>query len=240
MKKIHYCATVVACVLSLCGCSPGPDLVPAPSPVSQLSVVYACSPALPVLTGSVLVYDTSRILFGTQPDGADIAAATGNVASGKNVKLSFCVGTAAQNSVLYTNTFDMVADSNYAMFFGGPASNPSTLFVQNDMTAPPSGMAKVRFVILSSDTNRFNVFLGSVKIDSGLTYQSVSPFIEVPADSLASCSFSNASNPAAAVATASFLLGSGGICIVVLSGNYGSDNFFWTTKIVSLNPGVVL
>jgi hypothetical protein len=156
------------------------------------------------------------------------------------VNLTFKTGNGSANSVLYAGNFKLVADSNYSIFFGGPASNPCNLFIGNDMSAPAQGMAKVRFVILSSDSNKFDCYYHNIKLDSGLVYQSVTPFFQVPADSVANFTFVNAASPAVQVSTGTFLLGSGGICTIVIGGNNGVENFWLTSRIVMLNSKVVL
>ena len=238
MKKLSSLYTIIIPVLLFSGCLPSPRLVPAASPTAQLSVVYACAPVLPY-SSTVVVYDTSRFLFSAQND-ASVLNGTGGVPAGSNVNLTFKTGNGSVNNILYTNGFNLVANNNYSMFFGGPVTNPCQLFIQNDLTAPASGMARVRFVNLSSDTSSFNVFYGSVKVASGLTYQSVSPVFEVPADSMASFTFVNAAIPAITIPTGTFLLGSGGICIIVLAGNNGVQNFSLCSKIISLNSKVIL
>jgi len=213
---------------------------PSPAPVvagnSPLWVVYACTPTL---SAPLFIFENGQGIFGTGC-GFPINYAEDGTPSGNNAKLTIYRSDPSLDTVFYTGTYNLLTDTSYSLFFGGPAANPCRLFMENDMSAPAAGMAKVRFVNLSSDGFSFNCFINSVKIDSSLTYQVATPFLQCTPDSLASLIFTDALNPAVTVKTDSTTLLSGGIYTIILAGNYGASNFGLTTQVIWMNPKVKL
>jgi len=78
----------------------------------------------------------------------------------------------------------MVAGSYYSVFAGGSITQPVLVFSADDRTAPATGMAKVRFVNLCPDNLTTSCYIGTVKVDSNVAYQTVTPFIQVAAGTI--------------------------------------------------------
>jgi hypothetical protein len=57
----------------------------------------------------------------------------------------------------------------------------SILVINDNLTAPASGKAKVRFVNLSVDNLNMSFFVGTPKLDSNVAYNGFTPFREVNA-----------------------------------------------------------
>lgn len=84
------------------------------------------------------------------------------------------------NAVLASATADLVKDKNYSIFFAGAVAAADVVIVGDDLTAPPAGKAKVRFVNLSTDNTKVDFKLKEGgKLATGADYKSVSNFLEV-------------------------------------------------------------
>ncbi len=104
-----------------------------------------------------------------------------------------------------TATGSVVFESgkNYTVYFGGSASSSSTTYSEDDMSAPPSGKAKVRFINLSSAAATAVDFgvTGSTKIVSGLAYQTASAYQTVDANTSFSFYLAGSSTAALTIPT---------------------------------------
>lgn len=102
-----------------------------------------------------------------------------NVASG--AKVSFMVNGGAQ---LSAGSADLAASAFYTAFAGGYVQSPSFLITTDDLSAPATGKAKVRFVNLCADNlNTASCYVGTVKLDSNIGYLHYTPFYSVTATS---------------------------------------------------------
>ena len=98
--------------------------------------------------------------------------------SADNVNFYLSDGTPLSSG---TPTFS--ANGNYSIFVGGIITGPSFVVVSDDLAAPSSGKAKVRFVNLSSDNfnESFYVGVGTAALDSNIGYTVATPFHEITA-----------------------------------------------------------
>ncbi len=81
-------------------------------------------------------------------------------------------------------TTQSLAQSGHYSFFGiGNVTAPEILFATDDLTAPSSGKAKVRFANLCVDNMLVDCYVGTPKIASAIPYKTITPFSEVDAGS---------------------------------------------------------
>lgn len=94
-----------------------------------------------------------------------------------SVNLAFTVS--GINSSLASGTANVTANNRYSAFAGGLLTDPHFVFTQDDITAPPSGNAKIRFVNLCPDNAHFTVNVGTMPVDSGVAAYTVTSFHNV-------------------------------------------------------------
>lgn len=102
---------------------------------------------------------------------------------GSNRKAEFrTAGTGSVNA-----SFNMTVENNkfYTVYLTGSGSSTSSVSTEDDMTLPPSGKAKIRFVHLSqAAATTIDIGVNSAtKIVSGLAYKAASAYSVVDANS---------------------------------------------------------
>ncbi len=80
-----------------------------------------------------------------------------------------------------TGQFD--ANANYTYFLVGQKGSLGLVAVTDDLAAPASGKAKIRFVNAAINANSANLNLGSTTVASNIAFRGVSSSIEVNAGS---------------------------------------------------------
>lgn len=83
--------------------------------------------------------------------------------------------------VASTGQFD--ATASYTYFLVGQSGSLNLFSVTDDLNAPASGKAKIRFVNAASNVNSANLNLGSSTVFSGIVFKGVSAPVEVNAGS---------------------------------------------------------
>src|SRR5690606_20994123 len=110
-----------------------------------------------------------------------------NIRSGASVKVGFV--RASSQGEIASKTENFTTGSSYSIFAvgNGTTNSPSAVVVvSDDLTAPATGMAKVRFANLSAEPDFVMSGVvsgtnGSIKLDSNITTNKVTPFREVAA-----------------------------------------------------------
>ncbi len=102
-----------------------------------------------------------------------------NITSGASSISFFVTGL----SELVSGSATTVTNSSYTAFAGGSITAPSFVFATDDLAAPASGMAKVRFVNLCPDGLNTSCYVGPAKIDSNVGYKTCTPFYQVAVSS---------------------------------------------------------
>lgn len=112
-----------------------------------------------------------------------------NLRAGSNVKLTF-FNPANPGLDSFAIFQGITTNKNYSVFLaGGNAASKSVVFVEDDLSAPTSGMAKIRFVNLSPDPGFDNLTAvltntattNVLALDSNISFKEVTPFFQVPA-----------------------------------------------------------
>ena len=157
-----------------------------------------------------------------------------NVAAGTSVAVNFFLtnlGTPLCNS-----TGSLTAGTHYSIFAGGIVTGPTFLVTTDDLTAPASGSAKVRFVNLSSDNLNESFYISSQKLDSNVAESNVTPFFQVTATTGAAVLVQDPANPTKLAQLSSQPFLAGKIYTIMLSGtSTGSGSSVLTLTVISNN-----
>src|SRR5690606_29362667 len=84
-------------------------------------------------------------------------------------------------SVFQSTTQNLVANNSYSIFAGGGANSKILIVENDDLSAPASGKAKVRFVNLSPDNINGKAYISLNLVDSNLTSGTAGNFHEITA-----------------------------------------------------------
>ena len=173
MKNTLFSILSLAIIAFAASCSK-----PKSSPATTASVmfVHGCASgttnvSLDAEIGGVKVNGATSLSFLSKSGYEQVTAGSG-------INLSFFVSGLSQ---LTNQTVSMTVNNHYSAFAGGSITSPGICYTTDDLTAPTSGMAKVRFVNLSPDNLNTNCYLGTVKVDSNIGYLACSSFHNVAA-----------------------------------------------------------
>ncbi len=204
MKLINTFAAVVvsaAFVLSFAACS-GDTVIPAPAPSANIAVVHASpnGPAVELRLDDNLLYSVAGSgLVGIPYLGSTFAATTSagylNIAAGKRNFKVFGTTTAAtiatqvaadRKPVINADvTFD--ADKYYSIFASDSVSKLTPIIVEDDISLPATGKAKVRFAHMAVGAPNVDIAVKTVGnlLFTNRTFKSVSDFISVDPGTIA-------------------------------------------------------
>lgn len=201
-----------AILLLLGACSKKNDSTPT---TARVSFTNAClnSTGLDATVNSAKVSNGTNIVFLKSSGYQDVTAGT--------VKAGFAFNTTAQ--LVKDTSVTLAVQNNYSVFVGGNITSPFILFTTDDLTAPASGMAKVRFVNLSTDALNEDVYVGSQKVSSAVTYKGITAFSSVTAGSNIKIIVTDPNNVPANI-DITLALNSGKIYTVVLTGVLGGSS----------------
>lgn len=169
MKKIFCSALVLVTILAFSACKKKDTT---PPNTAKVMFVNGCAGTsnLDVTANGTKIGGASNLPFlrnsGYQP-----------VTAGSNIAIA--VALTAMGTPLTNGTGTLAVNSSYSVFTGGIITAPSFLFVNDDLAAPTTGKAKVRFVNLSSDFLNTSCYVGTIKLDSNIGYNTCTPFYEV-------------------------------------------------------------
>lgn len=171
MKKILLPLLIL--VAALPACKKSSSSAPAGP---KIMFVHGCAAGATTVSldgkiNNVTVTGASNIQFLKNSGYQQTTAVTG-------AKLSFFV---TGLNLLDSTTVDLANSKYYSAFASGSITAPGIVFVEDNMTAPASGMAKVRFVNLSPDGLTTSCYVGTTKVDSNVAYKAVTSFHEVTA-----------------------------------------------------------
>ncbi len=172
MKKLLLSYFILFVVIAFTACKKKDST---PSNTARVMFVNGCAGAvaIDVAANSVNIPGATNIGFQKSSGYRAVTAGTG-------INLGVSINAGGLITPLISSTVSMMANTNYSVFTGGIFTKPNMLVVQDDMTTPPAGFSKIRFVNLSSDTLNENFYIGSTKIDSNIGYASYTPFRQVP------------------------------------------------------------
>lgn len=157
-----------------------------------------------------------------------------NITAGTTEDVAFVLPNTGAKVIDTFVTF--TANTHYSVFVGG-ALPSSQIVTSDDLTAPASGMAKVRFVNLSPDTVGYNVYIGlNPAFATNIRYGGVSAFASVTAASSVTVLASNPNNVPQQVSLTNQSFSAGKIYTVVLTGEKsGTGSAVYTLTILNNN-----
>jgi len=87
----------------------------------------------------------------------------------------------ATGTLYEDTTINFAANNNYTVYATGGFSGTGIVVTTDDLTAPASGKAKIRFINLSPDNINLRTELNGSATDSNISYKGVTAFREVNA-----------------------------------------------------------
>jgi len=152
-----------------------------------------------------------------------------NVSAGVSEDLAFLLPS--PSTKLIDTSVTLTANTHYSLYITGVTPLAQVMTV-DDVTAPASGMAKVRFVNLSPDTVGYNVYIGSTMVSGADTkYRGVTAFTSIAATT-GNVLVSDPNNVPIQTLLNNQTFSPGKIYTIVLTGQYASPS---TTTITILN-----
>ena len=184
---------------------------PAPANTANVMFVNGCAGVanVDVSANSTKVAAATNLAFMKNSGYQNITAGTDSI--------TFVL--TSTGTPLKTNTSSYTANSHYSVFIGGLVTGPSAVVLSDDLSAPASGKAKIRFVNLSNDALSVTANAGTIAFATGINAQTSSSFTEI-----ASGAYSiKAGDPAnistvVTLGTSTTQLSSGKIYTVMLTG----------------------
>ncbi len=160
----------VAALIALPGCGNKDNNPAQPANVGQAMIVHAApdAPSVDLLLDGTMV--GNNITYGNHTAYLSLTAGTHDVKA---------VATGTTTTVIDASV-PVAAQTTYSVFVNGLTPNIGTLVVTDDLTAPPTGKAKVRFIHLSPDAPAVDVALvGGAVLFPNLAFRQFSTFVAV-------------------------------------------------------------
>ncbi|GAA4462483.1 hypothetical protein GCM10023093_09170 [Nemorincola caseinilytica] len=170
MKRILLSSLVLSLLVSLHACKKKDNTT---NTSTSVMFVNGCAGTLPGIDAKADDRNVSGALNLTFPSNSGYRL----IGAGTSVKLDYYltnVGTPVASKTVTIET-----GKHYSAFAGGIVTSPTFVFTTDDLTAPGSNGAKIRFVNLSPDGLNVTANAGNNVIDSAVTTMEVSPFREV-------------------------------------------------------------
>ena len=210
MKNILISFSIVAIAVSFSGCSKSNN---GPSNIANVTFVNGCNGSSNIDTkvnNTKLVAASNLAYF--RYSGYQ------NVTAGASVAINLFLTN--QGTPLCNGTPALTAGDYYSVFAGGIVTHPTFVVTTDDMTAPTTGNAKVRFINLSSDTLNESCFIGvgTSKLDSNISAGTSTPFFEVAATTGAQVLLQDPLKPTVLAEIASQPFSAGKIYTIMLTG----------------------
>jgi hypothetical protein len=130
-------------------------------------------------TSSVSVSANNKAVAAATNLGFTKSSGYQSVTAGSAVNVSFSANGSGLTTPLISGTPALTAGTHYSIFVGGIFTAPSFVITTDNLTPPTGSNVKIRFVNLSSDNLNASCFIGNTKLDSNISYQGFSPFIEI-------------------------------------------------------------
>lgn len=212
MKNALLSLFVLTVVLAFTACKKNN---PAPANTANVMFVNGCAGTnnVDVSVNNIKLTSASNLAF-LKSSGYQ------SITSGAAVPIAFAL--TATGTPLVNATENLVANAYYSVFAGGLVSGTSTslVFSLDDLTAPASGMAKVRFVNLSSDNLNLSCYIGSPKIDSNVSIGTVTQYFSIPTATGVNVLFQDPAAPTKLSQLSSQTFSAGKIYTIMLTGTY--------------------
>jgi hypothetical protein len=212
MKNLFFVLPVVALALVFAGCSKKNN---GPSTTASVMLVNGCNGTTGIYAkvNNANVGPSNIAYFGN----SGYLTMTAGTAQAINFYLVSPAGTP-----LTAGLPTFTAGDHYSVFVGGIVTGPDFVVTTDDLTAPSSGNAKVRFINLGSDNLNESFSIGATTLDSNITYGQCTAFAEIAATSSVGVLVQDPAHgqPAYLAQLTSQAFSAGKIYTVMLSGTY--------------------
>ncbi len=92
----------------------------------------------------------------------------------------FSLTSGGTSQVIATDSLKLDTNSNYSLFITGLNSSPTFFFTKDDLSTPPAGKAKIRFIQLSPDAGSFDLSMqNGATLFTNQAYQTASAFTTI-------------------------------------------------------------
>jgi len=170
MKKIFLSLFVVGIITGFASCSKSSS-----SP-NNATVMFVNGTAgasnISVSANNTTISAAANIGFGKNSGYQAVTAGSG-------VKIVFSIIESGLTTPLVNGTQNLTVNTHYSIFSGGIITAPSIVITTDDLTPPTGNNAKVRFINLSSDNLNASCYIGNTILDSNITYDNFSPFLQI-------------------------------------------------------------
>jgi hypothetical protein len=224
MKRIISAVTILIVIVVFAACK---KTATAPPNTANVTFVDGCAgtTSVDVSVGMNKLSGATNIAFQKSSGYKGIPAGSDSIAF-----ILANLGTPVETT---TRTF--TAGSNYSIFLGGMITSPTLVFLNDDLSAPPSGYAKIRFVNLTTDTAQMTAYAGTTVIASNVGYQGATSFMQIAAGAYI-IKAGETNNISTVVVTGSQQLSSGKIYTAMLTGTLnGSGQSAFIITLLSSN-----
>lgn len=171
MKTKFITAGLFMSVLALSSCTE----TPAPTPKSSVLVTHASydAPGVDLLVDGTVI-NTSALTYPNNTGYVELNAGT------RNIK----VNAAGTSTTVIEANINFEENKDYSLFAANTLSAIEAVLTEDDLTAPASGNAHVRFVHLSPDAPAVDVAVdGGSVVFSNFAFKELSVFTPLPAGS---------------------------------------------------------
>ena len=169
MKKFLLSIAVLAVSISACKKNNN-------APANTAGVMFAHGCAAGAATVNLDALDNGKAVSGATNMAFLRNSGYQNLTAGAGMNLAF---NATGLSALTSGSVTLVANNHYTAFAGGSITAPVFVFTSDDLTAPTTGNAKVRFINLCPDGLNTSCYIGTTKLDSNVGYKSCTQYFEV-------------------------------------------------------------
>lgn len=173
ITRLRFAALAAFAVVSLASCGNDSTSNPfIPNPGARVMAVHASpdAPAVDLLVDGTVA--GTGLAFPNNTGYLTVTAGT------RNVK----VNVAGSGTTVINADFPVLAGGNYSVFAKGPVASIGALVIADDLTAPATGKAHVRFVHLSPDAPAVDVAVtGGPVLFANKAFEEYSAFTPVDA-----------------------------------------------------------
>ena len=171
MKNLFLLLPVVVVAFAFGGCSKKNN---GPSTTASVMLVNGCDGT----TGIYAKVNNANV----GPSNISYFGNSGyqTISTGSAVDINFYLVTPA-GTPLTAGTPTFTAGDHYSVFVGSIITSPDFIVTPDDLSAPTSGNAKVRFINLGSDNLNETFSIGTQNLDSNISLGQITPFFEVAA-----------------------------------------------------------
>ncbi len=173
MKNLFFVIPAVALALIFAGCSKKNN---GPSTTASVMLVNGCNGT----TGIYAKVNNVNVGPSNIAYSGNSGYLTMNATTAQAINF-YLVSPAGTPLTAGSPTF--TTGDHYSVFVGGIVTGPDFVVATDDLTAPSSGNAKVRFINLGSDNLNESFSIGAATLDSNIGYGQYTSYSEIAATS---------------------------------------------------------